>query len=114
MTFADGNAALICSSCLSFVGLSHLFRLFPKASGLNSCFRSAEGNINYVSGLYSMNPGGVNLFATGASAVLFLQQPTGSSPSLSCMQHPPSEGPQAFCAVPEEVLNVCAASSIGL
>jgi hypothetical protein len=42
-------------------GLNHLFRLLPNASGLKLCFRRAGGKMSSVSGLYSMNPGGVNL-----------------------------------------------------
>src|SRR5690242_7565123 len=117
MSFAEGCAFLISSSCCNEVGLYHLFLLFPKASGLNSCLRSCGGKINSVSGLYSMKPGGVNRFMGWSlpPALSLLQHPPPLAPfaPFFSMQHPPP--PFAF-ALPHPVLTLklCAASRIGL
>jgi hypothetical protein len=84
MIFAEGYTLLISSSCCSVTGLNHFFFLFPKASGLSSCFFSAGGKMSCVSGLYSMKPGGVKRLMGWSS--------TNSLPSL---QHPPTL-PQPF------------------
>lgn len=67
-----------------------------------------------VSGLYSMNPGGVNLLigCSSPSVPLLLQHPPPFPPFFS-IQHPPP--PLAF-AIPQPLgtLKLCAASNIGL
>lgn len=117
MSFAEGCAFLISSSCCNVVGLYHLFFLFPNASGLNSCLWSCGGKMSSVSGLYSMKPGGVNRLIGWSSPFVpsVLQHPPPFAPPAPffSMQHPPP--PFAF-ALPQPVftLKLCAASKIGL